>query len=203
MSFDKASERSNHHQLGGETLQPPFVVFIEFLSIFTLIGAYIGVELYSLPSIDYLTCDQTDILRPYRPDTITTIQMIVFGFLIPTGFFIAIELVNSQAVADACSQTKTPGFKKANRIRTFREHLLHAFTLFLLGMFVTVLITEVAKRWVGRLRPHFIDVCKPKFDKINCYNQTANGRINNAIYTGGDFCTGDPKRIKEARLSEF
>lgn len=68
-------------------------------------------------------------------------------------------------------------------------------------MFVTVVVTEVVKRWIGRLRPHFLDVCRPRFETINCWNKTGNGEIMNAIWTGGEFCTGGAKKIKEARLS--
>ncbi len=211
MSFDKETHNTYEpqHQLGSasdslesslKSSQSAFTVFIEFLCILILAGIYTCIELFSLPTIAYLTCDQTDILLPYRRDTITTLEMIIFGFLFPTFFIILIELINSKALNNRCSNQKKINDKK--RVSKFREYVLHAFTLFLLGMFVTVVITEVVKRWVGRLRPHFLDVCKPRFDNINCYNNTANGYISNSIYTGGKFCTGDYRKIKEARLSK-
>lgn len=214
MSFDKEPDNNYEpqHQLGSasdslesnippKSLQSPLTVFIEFLCIFILFGTYACIELFSLPTITYLTCDQADILLPYRRDTITTLEMIAFGFLVPTFTIIVIELINTKTLANRC--LKQNNFKKEKRLKKFREYSLHAITLFLLGIFVTVVITEVVKRYVGRLRPHFLDVCKPRFETINCFNKTANGFISNSIYTGGEFCTGDPKKIKEARLSKL
>jgi len=65
-----------------------------------------------------------------------------------------------------------------NKFKTFLIHFYHGMSLFLMGAAATMCLTEIGKRWVGRLRPHFI-----------------------AIYTGGSFCTGDPDQIKEARFS--
>ena len=36
------------------------------------------------------------------------------------------------------------------------------------GLVITLIITESGKITVGRLRPHFLDVCKPDFTTINC-----------------------------------
>lgn len=46
-----------------------------------------------------------------------------------------------------------------------------------------------------------MDVCKPVYSQLNCSTSTTTGFVYNAIYTGGSFCTGDSKQIKEARLS--
>ncbi|XP_038640609.1 phospholipid phosphatase 3-like [Scyliorhinus canicula] len=39
---------------------------------------------------------------------------------------------------------------------------------FLFGCAVSQSLTDLAKVAVGRLRPHFLDVCRPDFTKINC-----------------------------------
>lgn len=87
---------------------------------------------------------------------------------------------------------------KANRKpkKTFLIHLFHGISLFLLGMSITMLLTEVSKRWTGRLRPHFMAVCEP------VYNCTTDQLIDvKAIFTGDGFCTGNEQKIKEARFS--
>jgi hypothetical protein len=45
----------------------------------------------------------------------------------------------------------------------------HGISLFALGIGLTLLITEVGKRWLGRLRPHFIGKSNLfiEFNKIN------------------------------------
>ena len=65
--------------------------------------------------------------------------------------------------------------------------MFHAFSLFVLGIAITLLLTEVGKRSVGRLRPHFLAVCKPNWTKYNC---TTNG-VYNAILANSAFCAAD------------
>ena len=59
------------------------------------------------------------------------------------------------------------------------------------GAAVVQLITDIAKYSVGRLRPHFLDVCKPDYSKFNCTDG----------YITADVCTGDAYLIKHARVS--
>jgi hypothetical protein len=46
---------------------------------------------------------------------------------------------------------------------------IHGVLLYSLGAISTLLITEVGKHTIGRLRPHFIDVCKPDWEQIKCF----------------------------------
>jgi hypothetical protein len=43
--------------------------------------------------------------------------------------------------------------------------------LYGLGAICTMLITEIGKRSIGRLRPHFIAVCQPDWSKIDCFTK--------------------------------
>ncbi|KAI9547828.1 hypothetical protein NQZ68_015094 [Dissostichus eleginoides] len=65
--------------------------------------------------------------------------------------------------------------------------------VFLFGCAVSQSFTDIAKVSVGRMRPHFLDVCKPDFSTIDC----SMGYITN--YT----CTGDESDVQEARKSFF
>ena len=69
------------------------------------------------------------------------------------------------------------------------------YVCFLVGAAVTVVLTNVGKYTVGRLRPHFLAVCKPDFSKLNCTTGVEKNFITNYE------CTGDEDLIKEARLS--
>uniref|UniRef100_A0A3Q2CCZ4 Phospholipid phosphatase 3 n=1 Tax=Cyprinodon variegatus TaxID=28743 RepID=A0A3Q2CCZ4_CYPVA len=88
----------------------------------------------------------------------------------------------------------------------FRVHQLHVGTksfvgnayvaalykqigVFLFGCAVSQSFTDIAKVSVGRMRPHFLDVCRPDFSTINC----SVGYVTN--YT----CTGDESEVQEAR----
>uniref|UniRef100_A0A3B4VJK6 Phospholipid phosphatase 3 n=1 Tax=Seriola dumerili TaxID=41447 RepID=A0A3B4VJK6_SERDU len=65
--------------------------------------------------------------------------------------------------------------------------------VFLFGCAVSQSFTDIAKVSVGRMRPHFLDVCKPDFSTINC----SLGYITN--YT----CAGNESDVQEARKSFF
>lgn len=51
-------------------------------------------------------------------------------------------------------------------------------------------LTDIAKYSIGRLRPNFLAVCKPVWDRINC---KTGGYIENFT------CTGDKFLVDEAR----
>ena len=56
---------------------------------------------------------------------------------------------------------------------------------YLFGTAVTQCLTDVTKYWVGRLRPHFIAVCNPDFNLIEC------GTDTNPIYVTKYMCRGN------------
>lgn len=107
---------------------------------------------------------------------------------------IVVELLNANFLP--CQK------EKENRCRSFWIAFFHAISLFLLGVALVLTLTEIGKRWVGCLRPHFMSICDPDLSKINCKTSTfGDGFVYTAISTGGSFCRGDPDKIKEARFS--
>ncbi|XP_056301401.1 phospholipid phosphatase 3 isoform X1 [Danio aesculapii] len=65
--------------------------------------------------------------------------------------------------------------------------------VFIFGCAVSQSFTDIAKVSVGRMRPHFLDVCQPNYSTIDC----SMGYITE--YT----CTGDAGKVQEARKSFF
>ncbi|XP_063795366.1 phospholipid phosphatase 3 isoform X4 [Pseudophryne corroboree] len=65
---------------------------------------------------------------------------------------------------------------------------------FLFGCAISQSFTDIAKVSIGRLRPHFLDICDPDFTRLNC-------TVGNYIeeYT----CRGPPSKVTEARKSFF
>ena len=61
--------------------------------------------------------------------------------------------------------------------------------VFIFGCAVSQSFTDIAKVSVGRMRPHFLDVCQPDFSTINC----SLGYIT--VYT----CLGRDSKVQEAR----
>ena len=52
------------------------------------------------------------------------------------------------------------------KIPPFLSSAVRINALFAYGALITVSITDITKFSVGRLRPHFLDVCKPDWDKL-------------------------------------
>lgn len=65
---------------------------------------------------------------------------------------------------------------------------------FLFGAACSQLTTDIGKYTIGRLRPHFLDICKPD---VNC-----NDEINKTKYIEDFTCRGDlQKKFTDSRLS--
>lgn len=65
---------------------------------------------------------------------------------------------------------------------------------FFTGLLVTLVITDIGKLVVGRLRPHFLDICNPNFSSINCTDQ-----YGYMVYVTEYQCRGDPSLVAAAR----
>ena len=64
--------------------------------------------------------------------------------------------------------------------------------VFLLGAATTFVLSEVIKLASGRLRPHFLSVCNPDYDRIPC--------SEGYIVISDDYCEGkDAKKLIDAR----
>lgn len=145
------------------------------------------------PKIRHFYCNDTDIFFPYVPDTIPFWAIGIAGFLGPFVIILGTELFN--IIHD---DTERPN--KRSGFRTFLIHFFHAMSLFIMGIAVTLLLTEIGKRWIGRLRPYFMSVCVPDYSRFNCTSNGLTGMVYNPI-SSGDICTGDANAIKEARYS--
>lgn len=70
--------------------------------------------------------------------------------------------------------------------------------IFLFGCAIAQSITNISKFTIGRLRPHFLDVCKPNPTKFNC---TDRNNIGLYLYVENIVCMGtDEHLLKDARF---
>lgn len=156
----------------------------------------------------------SDVSFPYKSDTIKFWVVGIYGILGPLVVILFVELLNAKIFP--FQNTNEEPF--VLRLRSLGIYLFHSISLFIFGVSIVLLLTEIGKRWIGiislirknlnkiyiklgRLRPHFLDVCKPNLNQINCVTNGLTGTIYNSISTGGNFCTGNAGDIEEARLS--
>ncbi|XP_063150447.1 phospholipid phosphatase 3-like [Candoia aspera] len=130
-------------------------------------------------------CNDSSISYPlHHPETIPDTVLIAAGTLIP---FLAIT------VCEIFHVHYLPRSSHSVIFNPYAAALYKEIGAFLFGCSVGLSLTNIAKVAVGRLRPHFLAVCRPNFTHISC----------SAGYLEDYLCTGSQAKEKEARKSFY
>ncbi|XP_028640183.1 phospholipid phosphatase 1 isoform X2 [Grammomys surdaster] len=129
-------------------------------------------------------CNDESIKYPYKEDTIP--YALLGGIIIP---FCIIVMVIGETLSVYLNVLHSNSFVNNHYVAT----LYKAIGAFLFGASASQSLTDIAKYSIGRFRPHFLDVCKPDWSKINC----SDGYIENFI------CQGNEAKVREGRLSFY
>ncbi|XP_002156341.3 phospholipid phosphatase 1 [Hydra vulgaris] len=139
-------------------------------------------------------CDDETIKKPYVSQETIPFSVLL---LISTGLIVFVvcltDCINfiywkkKNAICEDVIETTLCCFKISNWI----SRLIKRLWLILCGALIVNIITNIGKVMVGRLRPHFLTVCQPDYSKFNC----------SSGYITSDVCTGDIKKVIEARKS--
>uniref|UniRef100_A0A8C4QPT6 Phospholipid phosphatase 1a n=1 Tax=Eptatretus burgeri TaxID=7764 RepID=A0A8C4QPT6_EPTBU len=132
-------------------------------------------------------CDDDSIKLPHKGDTISSGLLFALGLCIPIA-----AIICGEAAAMKFHQEHHNGALVRSSRQLYLALYLH-LGAFLFGAAVSQSLTEVAKFAIGRLRPHFLDVCKP----LNLTERCAGSYIPEAL------CTGDASRVADARKSFY
>lgn len=127
-------------------------------------------------------CNDESIRYPYKDDTIS--YQLLGGVMIP---FTLIVLICGEFISVYLSRIKNRPLGKKCVMCIYKTVGSCMF-----GAAASQSLTDITKYSIGRLRPHFLAVCKPVWDRINC---KTGGYIENFT------CTGDYFLVDEARLS--
>ncbi|KAM6985803.1 phospholipid phosphatase 1 isoform 2-T2 [Aplochiton taeniatus] len=130
-------------------------------------------------------CNDDSIKYPSKEDTIS--YQLLGGVMIPITILTMI-------VGECLSVYLNRINSKSSFNNSYVACLYKAIGTFVFGAAMSQSLTDIAKYSIGRLRPHFLDVCKPDWSKINC---TAGNYIESFT------CTGDARMSNEARLSFY
>ncbi|XP_076041471.1 phospholipid phosphatase 1-like isoform X2 [Oratosquilla oratoria] len=135
-----------------------------------------------------LHCDDESLMYPYKDSTISSLVLYVVGTFLPVVAMGIVELTRVQRENIGkriimCKREVHPWF--------WAMHT--TIGPFLFACACSQLLTDIAKYSVGRLRPHFWDICKPDMSQMNC---TVDHYVDPVPCT-----TDDTFRLKEARLS--
>ncbi|KAM3868101.1 phospholipid phosphatase 1-like [Diretmus argenteus] len=129
-------------------------------------------------------CNDESIRYPIKEDTIS--YQLLGGVMIP---FALIVIICGECLSVYLSRIKTQSVGPSYAACVYK-----VVGSYLFGAAASQSLTDIAKSSIGRLRPHFLAVCKPAWDRINC---KAGGYVENFT------CTGDKFLVDEARLSFY
>jgi len=175
---------------GGKTV---FVVLVDFICVFIIGLPVLVLYIAGEPFQRGFFCNDETIRHPYRDSSISTSVLILVSSLLPIIIFTAVEF----------SLAKSSGTKS---LYSFLHSLYSSCVVFLFGLAVNQMITDVIKYSIGRLRPHFMSVCQPNisaFDESVCGSDLEPKYITEFECLGGEVVGNDPTdyRVKDARLS--
>lgn len=95
-----------------------------------------------------------------------------------------------QMIFGECLLVYLDRVKSKSPFGSYAASVYKAVGTFLFGAAMSQSLTDIAKYSIGRLRPHFLDVCKPDWKLINCSLGT---------YVEEFTCTGDQRMVTEGR----
>ncbi|XP_076582470.1 phospholipid phosphatase 3 isoform X1 [Chaetodon auriga] len=131
-----------------------------------------------------LYCGDSSLNYPYKKSTVPSSVLTSVGLTLP-----AVSIVIGECFRIHQLHEGTKSFVGNPYVAALYKQM----GVFLFGCAVSQSFTDIAKVSVGRMRPHFLDVCRPDFSTIDC----SVGYITN--YT----CTGEESDVQEARKSFF
>merc|ERR1719369_2219806 len=176
--------------------------FLEIVGLLILISPMAYIYVFSSHYDPYhrgFFCDDQNLKHPYLEQTVPIVQCVVIWATASTILIVIVETLHERAQVDRgkpIHQSRTPWIA----VELYRH-----FGYFTLGALTTLLFTELAKYSIGRLRPHFLTLCRPKFTKELCEDQWGYKRF--VTDNEDEICEGlisgevTKKQLHEARLS--
>ncbi|CDI84467.1 lipid phosphate phosphohydrolase 3, putative [Eimeria acervulina] len=158
-------------------------------------GAFVIWGIVADPPVKGFFCNDTSIRYPLKEETVPANLATIIVIGVPVIIFVAVELLHA-FVIDRSSLTST-------QLMCFSvpKMLIDMYLVvggFAFGLLVNFALANVAKLCIGRLRPHFLAVCQPNWNALQCTDMTGDLYINSYECRGTDLAA-----IKEARLSFF
>uniref|UniRef100_A0A336MP79 CSON004606 protein n=1 Tax=Culicoides sonorensis TaxID=179676 RepID=A0A336MP79_CULSO len=143
-------------------------------------------------------CDDESLKHPFKDSTVKSYMLYLYGIALPVIAIILTEYFRARRKGDT------------RRYRLFDVNIPDWITnsynnigIFGFGAAATQLVVDIAKYQIGRLRPHFFDVCKPRMlDGTTCQDPQNHGIYHlNFTCDGEEQGTSTARQIKEMRLS--
>ena len=135
-------------------------------------------------------CNDESISYPFKESTVTSTMLYIIGIVLPITVMILTEICIHRLSAGHAARTFM-----GRTIPSWVWNSYKVIGVFGFGAATSQLTTDIAKYTIGRLRPHFMDVCQPNIDCSLPENQHK--------YFENFHCTANAgtRKEKESRLS--
>lgn len=137
-----------------------FCVARVVLDVFLASLGAIGIYLFKLFGSKFLHksgfhCSDETLAYPYKPSTIPSAINGSVGVIVPALIIVADHFVKAKRIFIRLD--------KAVVVKTLGK-IFPVLIVFLAGCSLQHIVTDIGKYQIGRLRPHFFDVCRPQFE---------------------------------------
>lgn len=139
-------------------------------------------------------CDDESLRYPFRPSTVTSPMLYSYGALLPVIAMVTIEIFRAKLrVPETIGTSQKPFLRWMIPVPLQALYILVG--VFFMGAATSQLLTDIAKYTIGRLRPHFFDLCQPRDLQKLCAKPHA--------YVESFMCNSNATEheLKEMRLS--
>uniref|UniRef100_A0A0K8S456 Phosphatidic acid phosphatase type 2/haloperoxidase domain-containing protein n=1 Tax=Lygus hesperus TaxID=30085 RepID=A0A0K8S456_LYGHE len=147
-------------------------------------------RLFGTPPVRGFFCNDETIRYPFKDSTVPNIALYFVGLGLPIIVMCVTEII----LAHQSTEPTTPVYLFGMRKPLWLVKSYEMVGIFCFGAVCSQMITDVGKYTIGRLRPHFFDVCDPSVDcSLSMYQYQ---------YITDYTCRGSSsKKLREARLS--
>lgn len=106
-------------------------------------------------------CDDESLRYPFRPSTVTSPMLYSYGVLVPVFTMTIIEVLRAKLrVPETIATSQKPFLRWMVPVPLQALYIMVG--VFCIGAATSQLLTDIAKYTIGRLRPHFFDLCQPR-----------------------------------------
>lgn len=145
--------------------------FIDLLLFVLLVAVEVALRQWMPPQKRGFFCGDESLQYPYTgTQTIGFAVLCIIVFGIPFIVIFVVELFRQLSHSRGKKQHTTQDAANESCYCGRRWKNIYAqIGYYLLGLLMTLVATEIAKRSIGRLRPYFFSICKPRLsDGTNC-----------------------------------
>ncbi|XP_063695783.1 putative phosphatidate phosphatase [Culicoides brevitarsis] len=140
-------------------------------------------------------CDDESLKHPFKESTVKSWMLYLYGIVLPTLAIVLTEFFRCRRKGD------TRRYRLFDMsIPDWISNSYNNIGIFGFGAAATQLVVDIAKYQIGRYRPHFINLCNPRFED----GSTCDNPKNLGIYHENFTCANPDittRQEKEMRLS--